>query len=189
MKKVIIALLCMATAFTFIACKKMPSDTSSAFSSYVSIPEIKTESTEPSSEEQTTVSNESNNVTTDTTFSQQESSVDTTTSTSTGGRTFVQPADPNTGISWDGVSPIIYTYPDGTTGTEKRVGATFEAVPGIIGTVYEEIEKVEYDGHCPDCGKVQGDGSNGTCGTYLMVDTCPLCGETGIQGKCHTCGE
>ncbi len=51
------------------------------------------------------------------------------------GKTFVQAADPETGISWDGVSPIIYTYPDGTTGTEKREGASYEKYPNMFTTI------------------------------------------------------
>lgn len=101
----------------------------------------------------------------------------------------VQLADPETGISWDGVSPIIYTYPDGTTGTEKREGATYEQVPGLKTTVLAEYQ-TDYDNHCDYCGKIMGDGSNGTCSRWLMGDvTCPNCGVLVPGNTCHTCGQ
>ena len=111
------------------------------------------------------------------------------TTSSSGKATVVQMADPETGISWDGVSPIIYTYPDGTTGTEKRDGATYEQVPGMFNTVVE-IKHVEYNGKCSDCGKTEGDGTNGSCVQWLMGDVdCPHCGVHVSVRTCHTCGE
>ena len=100
----------------------------------------------------------------------------------------VQSANPETGISWDGKSPIIYTYPDGTTGTEKRVGATYEVEPGLIYTIREEKGSAENDHLCSDCGKVIGNGTNGTCNQWLMGDVnCPNCGEYVKVRTCHTC--
>ncbi len=106
-----------------------------------------------------------------------------------------QMADLTTGISWDGVSSIIYTYPDGTTGTEIQVGATYEALPGRINTVDEshmpnwKPDSNEYDGHCTHCGKKGGDGSNGTCLRYWTGGdhTCANCGVIVPQSTCHTC--
>ena len=110
-------------------------------------------------------------------------------SSSTSGKKVVQRADPETGISWDGVSPIVYTYADGTTGTEKREGATYEAYPGMI-TTYVTTEKEEYDPHCDHCGKLGGDGTNGTCVRWVLGDVdCPVCGEHVEAHTCHTCDE
>ncbi len=103
--------------------------------------------------------------------------------------TVVQMANPDTGISWDGVSPIIYTYPDGTTGTVKKAGATYEQVPGVIDTIEEE-KVAYYDGTCKECGRAKGDGYGGTCVQWLMGDVnCPNCGEHVLVRACHTCGE
>ncbi len=103
----------------------------------------------------------------------------------------VQRANTETGISWDGVSPIIYTYPDGSTGTEKRDGATYEQVPGMIATVNLDAENYvsDYDGTCPQCGKKGWDGTNGTCGSWLQDINCPNCGEYVKAYTCHTCDE
>lgn len=119
--------------------------------------------------------------------------------------TVVQMADPETGISWDGKSPIIYTYPDGSTGTEKRVGAIYEQVPGMIDTIDPCLScgnsvcpgwkdptccpnYIPYDGKCKQCGKKEGNGTNGTCVQWLMgaVD-CPNCGVHVEVRTCHTC--
>lgn len=150
----------------------------------------------------------------------------------------VQMADPETGISWDGKSPIIYTYSDGTTGTEKRVGAKYEAYPGVIYTLEEyQVNPKDHAGrpigstcafcektvgsgctqeaeskycincgqflraytchncpggntiYCDKCGKVGGDGLNGTCMSYWSGGdhTCYNCGETFPAKTCHTC--
>ena len=114
----------------------------------------------------------------------------------------VQRADPDTGISWDGKSPIIYTYSDGTTGTEKRAGATYEQLPGVIGTVYgcyrcgdvncpsdETCPKyTPPDNHCSHCGKVMGYGLNGTCTRWFWDQECPNCHMIVPARTCHTCG-
>lgn len=117
------------------------------------------------------------------------------TGTTTGN--YVGRADPSTGLSWDGVSPIIYTYPDGTTGTEPAVGATYESVPGIISTYTGYVVGSNATGsvngvfYCEDCGKVCGDGSNGTCVSWLTGGnhTCTACGATVPGHTCHTCKE
>ena len=108
----------------------------------------------------------------------------------TGGNSgYVQDADPNTGISYDGKSPIIYTYEDGSKGTERKKGATYEVSPGLI-RYYYPPDEVPWDGTCSHCGKVAGDGLNGTCVRWLMCDiTCPNCGVFVKQGECHTCKE
>ncbi len=103
--------------------------------------------------------------------------------------TFVQAADPNTGISWDGVSPIIYTYPDGSTGTIPRPGAKYEYTPGVIYAVPPDLtDKPEYDGRCSQCGKIEGDGLNGTCLQFIESGhNCPNCGASVPANTCHTC--
>lgn len=106
-----------------------------------------------------------------------------------------QRADPETGISWDGVSPIIYTYPDGTTGTEIRIGATYEVVPGMINTVDKSYmpnwEPATNDNICDHCGKTMGDGTSGTCLRYWTGGdhTCSHCGVVVPQSTCHTCND
>ena len=100
---------------------------------------------------------------------------------------YVQDADPNTGISYDGKSPIIYTYEDGSKGTEKKKGAYYEVEPGLI-RYYYPPDDVPWDGTCSHCGKIAGDGLNGTCVRWLMGDmTCPNCGVFVKNGECHTC--
>lgn len=108
--------------------------------------------------------------------------------------TVVQMADPDTGISWDGKSPIIYTYTDGTTGTEMKLGATYEQFPGMTTTITEmdmpDWEPEEYDPNCRHCGKLMGDGTNGTCVRWMMGDIdCPACGAHVSANTCHTCGQ
>lgn len=191
MKKCLIALVCMAMAFSFVACKDAPADASS----------VETEIVEETVVVDETVSSENETTT--------ESSVDGSTpvnpepqtqvpTTSTpepepdySGVVFVQPADPKTGISWDGVSPIIYTYPDGTTGTEPRDGARYEVAPGMYTTINLEAENYvsDYDGTCPHCGKKAGDGTNGTCLHTLGDMICPGCDKELLTEVCHTCGE
>lgn len=153
------------------------------------------------------------------------------------GLPFKQLADPETGISWDGVSPIIYTYEDGTTGTEKRDGAKYEYLPGWnvvykavrdsagreYGTICQQCGKEVGNGcshsstsyycvfcgkripadtchecnkngdirYCSKCGKVSGDGSNGTCERNPLISgdwVHDLCGATVLGASCHTCG-
>ncbi len=107
---------------------------------------------------------------------------------------FVHSADLKTGISWDGVSPIIFTYSDGTTGTEIKLGATYESTPGMYATVLD-IDMPDYvyvpdpdEGKCRHCGKVMGNGTNGTCVRWSMTDIdCPKCGEHVEKKTCHTC--
>lgn len=101
----------------------------------------------------------------------------------------VQMANPDTGVSWDGKSPIVYTYPDGTTGTEKRDGATYEQVPGMINTIIE-FTPVEYDGKCSSCGKTEGNGAHGTCLRFWTSGhDCPNCDVFVPARTCHTCSE
>lgn len=120
----------------------------------------------------------------------------TSSSTSTSGKKFVQLADPETGISWDGVSPIVYTYADGTTGTEKREGAKYEGAPGMITTIVTVSTKNEQTPSkkprvCDECGKEKGNGGSNTCLRYWTGggDECPCCGEHVPEDTCHTCTE
>lgn len=112
------------------------------------------------------------------------------TTTTTGKKAVaVQVADPSTGISWDGKSPIVYTYTDGTTGTVPKDGATYEGLPGKI-TIYHAPKDVETVKTCSYCGKAKGRGQNGTCIRWLMGDAvCPNCGEHVKSHTCHTCEE
>ena len=109
---------------------------------------------------------------------------------------YVGRADTETGISWDGKSPIIYTYTDGTTGTVPKEGATYESVPGIITTYTDYVVGSNATGsvngvfYCENCGRVCGnDGSNGKCVSWMTGGnhTCPACGATVPGHTCHTC--
>ena len=110
---------------------------------------------------------------------------------------YVQDADPTTGISWDGVSPILYYYTDGTTGYEPRHMARYEIAPNlwdtyVVSSMTEQEKEDAENGifYCSQCNKVGGDGTDGTCIRHLMVDwTCPNCGTFVPVGECHTCGE
>jgi len=101
----------------------------------------------------------------------------------------VQAADPTTGISWDGKSKIVYTYADGSTGTTPKDGAKYEVTPGIYGTYHAPKEEVNTT-LCDYCGKVAGDGTNGTCVNWPFApgDTiCEHCGTAVPPKTCHTC--
>lgn len=110
---------------------------------------------------------------------------------------YVGPADTSKGVSWDGVSPIVYTYTDGTTGTKPKEGATYESKPGITTTYTGYVVGSNATGsvngvfYCEDCGKVCGNGSDGTCVSWLTAGdhTCSCCGATVPSGTCHTCKE
>jgi len=41
--------------------------------------------------------------------------------------------------------------------------------------------------YCQECGKKNGDGSNGTCVQFLHACNCPNCGEHVEANTCHTC--
>ena len=102
---------------------------------------------------------------------------------------YVQDADPETGISWDGKSHIVYTYTDGTKGSEKKDGASYEVSPGVTRIYYAQDES-EWNQCCAVCGRKSGDGKNGTCVRWLMSDMeCPYCKSNVKQGECHTCKE
>ena len=105
---------------------------------------------------------------------------------------YVSDANPKTGVSWDGKSKIIYTYENGTTGTEPVVGATYEVAPGMVTVLCKEelpgYQPEPYDPNCNHCGKKMGDGRNGTCVRWLSGDiNCPNCGEFVPGNTCHTC--
>ena len=213
MKKIITLLLSFAIAVVFCACnnpQKNSSDTISTTSTlvntYSELSSVEESFSDISDNAATSTPAEAQTSTQTPTVSKTEpvsstlpttsTSTDTTgntssTTSSTDTRKFVQPADTKTGISWDGVSPIIYTYPDGTTGTEKRDGATYEQVPGLIATVNLAAENYvsDYDGTCSHCGKEEGTGVNGTCIRPLGDMICTGCGEHLSKNVCHTCDE
>lgn len=41
--------------------------------------------------------------------------------------------------------------------------------------------------YCQDCGKLKGDGTNGTCTQCLVDSYCRWCGDEVLTGQCHTC--
>ena len=103
---------------------------------------------------------------------------------------YVKDADPETGISWDGESQIIYRTASGLT-TEKTYGGYYELRPGEWVLLPYPIEKEEISDKCEYCGRIRGDGTNGTCLRYSLSDsdmTCPNCGADIPKHTCHTCG-
>lgn len=103
---------------------------------------------------------------------------------------YVKDADPETGISWDGESQIIYRTASGLT-TEKTFGGYYELRPGEWVLLPYPIEKEEISDKCEYCGRIRGDGTGGTCLRYSLSDsdmTCPNCGADIPKHTCHTCG-
>ena len=103
---------------------------------------------------------------------------------------YVKDADPETGISWDGESQIIYRTASGLT-TEKTFGGYYELRPGEWVLLPYPIEKEEISDKCEYCGRIRGDGTCGTCLRYSLSDsdmTCPNCGAGIPKHTCHTCG-
>lgn len=103
---------------------------------------------------------------------------------------YVKDADPETGISWDGESQIIYRTASGLT-TEKTYGGYYEIRPGEWVLLPYPIEKEEISDKCEYCGRIRGDGTGGTCLRYSLSDsdmTCPNCGANIPKHTCHTCG-
>ena len=103
---------------------------------------------------------------------------------------YVRDADPETGISWDGESKIIYRTAEGLT-TEKTYGGYYEIRPNEWVQLPYEIKEETVTDKCEHCGKVRGDGTNGTCIRYSLADgdmTCPNCGKAIPKHICHTCG-
>ena len=103
---------------------------------------------------------------------------------------YVRDADPETGISWDGESKIIYRTAEGLT-AEKTYGGYYEIRPNEWVQLPYEIKEETVTDKCEHCGKVRGDGTNGTCIRYSLADgdmTCPNCGRNIPKHTCHTCG-
>ncbi len=103
---------------------------------------------------------------------------------------YVKDADPETGISWDGESQIIYRTASGLT-TEKTFGGYYELRPGEWVLLPYPIEKEEISDKCEYCGRIRGDGTGGTCLRYSLSDSdmiCPNCGAVIPKHTCHTCG-
>ena len=103
---------------------------------------------------------------------------------------YVRDADPETGISWDGESKIIYRTAEGLT-TEKTYGGYYEIRPDEWVQLPYEIKEETVTDKCEHCGRIRGDGTNGTCIRYSLADgdmTCPNCGKTIPKHTCHTCG-
>lgn len=103
---------------------------------------------------------------------------------------YVRDADPETGISWDGESKIIYRTAEGLT-AEKTYGGYYEIRPNEWVQLPYEIKEETVTDICEHCGKTRGDGTNGTCIRYSLADgdmTCPNCGKAIPKHTCHTCG-
>ena len=103
---------------------------------------------------------------------------------------YVQDANPETGISWDGKSAIVYRLMSGEETYTKTYGAYYELRPNEWVLLEEPTEKEVWDGKCHHCGKVSADGKNGTCVRWMMGDEiCPNCGKEVKANTCHTCKE
>jgi len=103
---------------------------------------------------------------------------------------YVQDADPETGISWDGKSAIVYRLMSGEETYTKTYGAYYELRPNEWVLLEEPTENEVWDGKCHHCGKVSADGKNGTCVRWMMGDeVCPNCLEEVKANTCHTCDE
>ena len=106
-----------------------------------------------------------------------------------GGKKYVRDADPETGISWDGESKIIYRTAEGQT-TEKTYGGYYELRPDEWVQLSYPTEKEEITDKCVHCGKTRGDGTNNTCLRYSLTGgdiLCPNCGKSIPAKTCHTC--
>lgn len=105
---------------------------------------------------------------------------------------YIKRADPDTGISYDGESPIIYTYADGTTGTEKQEGATYEELPGVYKTFaysYDSVGRI-IGSTCETCGlEVGGWCQAGYCLQWWFLRYCTCCGQMVVSYTCHHCPE
>ena len=214
MKKTITLLLLLAIAVVFSACTN-PQKTFSKTQSLTSNSSfLDTNSKINNVEEVTSPPDISNNEETSTTTSSTNSSTNTSQGISFGENKVFHPtsglpfkclADTKTGLSWDGVSPIIYTYPDGATGTEPKDGATYECLPGWIETykvIRDGVGRIEGT-ICSMCGRKVGIDNNinvcyqkssnafcEQCGTYTMANTCHFC--TGVENNtfyCAICGK
>lgn len=186
---------------TLTSCRQMPQETSSSYASNASdivvVEEViyENSSTEETSLIETTSELQTSSIQQNSSQLQQTESTSTISSQHTqsiekSDVVVVQRADPETGISWDGVSPIVYTYPDGTTGTEKRDGATYEGLPGMITTYYIERDSAGrvIGSICTQCGKEIAHLSRGIyCKQVNCAEYCSECGVYFQPFTCHTC--
>lgn len=96
---------------------------------------------------------------------------------------------PQTTTKKQTTTKTLYHYKDGTTGYTPQDGATWYDEYGLA-HVYVDYSNIDsdYDGvHCPQCGKVEGDGRNGTCCVYICDAVCEYCGEHVKAMECHSC--
>ena len=98
-------------------------------------------------------------------------------------------------IAWDGVSPLIFIYSDGTVGTEPREGAQYESKPYILTTyvIYRDASGRAAGETCKHCGKeveaVTHKPKNRVdyCTHYNFGHYCSYCGKWVDSYKCHDC--
>ena len=98
--------------------------------------------------------------------------------------------DPKAGIAWDGVSPLIFIYPDGTVGTELVDGAQYEYAPGSLTTYVIDRDDAgrPIGSTCPDCGRTVGHITQGVnCTKSPWQWYCTECGNDIEADTCHTC--
>lgn len=95
---------------------------------------------------------------------------------------------PQTTTKKQTTTKTLYHYKDGTTGYTPQDGATWYDEYGLA-HVYVDYSNIDSgDGvHCPDCGRVMGDGTNGTCDKFLVDTNCPRCGAAVKAMECHSC--
>ena len=98
-------------------------------------------------------------------------------------------------VAWDGVSPLIFIYSDGTVGTEPREGAQYESKPYILTTyvVYRDASGRVAGDICKHCGKeveaVTHKPNNRVdyCTHYSFNRYCVYCGKWVAGYDCHDC--
>jgi len=56
--------------------------------------------------------------------------------------------------------------------------------PSLCPKYNEKSDPIKY---CQECGKKNGDGTNGTCVQFINACNCPNCGEYVEARTCHTC--
>ena len=71
-------------------------------------------------------------------------------------KSYVRDADPETGISWDGESKIIYRTAEGLT-AEKTYGGYYEIRPNEWVQLPYDIKEETVTDKCEHCGRVRGE--------------------------------
>ena len=98
-------------------------------------------------------------------------------------------------VAWDGVSPLIFIYSDGTVGTEPIDGAQYESKPGILSTyvIYRDASGRVSGEICKFCSKEveafdhKPKNRVDYCTHYNFSSYCSYCGKWVESYDCHDC--